>query len=135
MKPQPGFFCTDLLAPRSFTDPDPPRRLYLALLPDGRFVRTLGPAEGFDFPAYATRALGGPGGGAGPDCWPHFHHLGKYRAEGLCLTFTASMILDGEVYAQRWSAGCVAPEILLARGEVYRRYEVASMHGGNALGE
>lgn len=134
MAPLQGYYRTHTLTSRRDADLGQAKRLYLALLPGGRFVLSLGPAEGFDFAAYAAGALGEfrrtrdalAWGG-----WSYFHQLGEYRVEdGLTVTFTARMVLGQAVHVQRWSAGCVSPELLLARGEVYRHYQPEESPGG-----
>lgn len=123
--PNFGLYRTDPLPSRWADARYAPRCLYLALLADGSFVRTLAAANGFDFGGY-VRGMGASlerraervsvvGG-------RQFHHLGEYEVRGGRVHFTARVRLAGEAFLQRWSLEVLASDVMAGRGEVHRWY-------------
>jgi hypothetical protein len=121
--PKMGLYRSDPLAPRVRSAPLPSKRLYLALLGDGRFVRAMAPAEGFHFAGFVGGLLGDADAGAvraDESRGAYFHHVGDYEADGLRIHFSAQLVVGRTLYLQRWSAGCLTAELLLSQGDLYR---------------
>lgn len=100
--------------------------LYLALLPSGKFVRTLAPAGTFDFAAYVDAVAAGLERGSNRVSvvrGRHFHHLGEYTVSDGRVHFTARLHLFGDVFVQRWALEVATREFIVGRGEVYRWYD------------
>lgn len=124
--PKLGLYRSGPLASRWADDPRREKCLYLALLPSGKFVRTLAPAETFDFASYVDRVTAGLERGAARVSvvgGRHFHHLGEYAVADGRLHFTARLHLFGDLFVQRWVLEAVTREFIVGRGEVYRWYE------------
>lgn len=123
--PRLGLYRSGPLASRWADGPRREKCLYLALRPDGRFVRTVAPADGFDFGGYVdavTTGLERRAARVSVVAGRHFHHLGEYAVEGGRVHFTTRLHVAGDVFVQRWAVEVVTREFLVGRGEVYRWY-------------
>lgn len=124
--PKLGLYRSGPLTSRWADAPTREKCLYLALLPSGRFVRTLAPAETFDFAAYVDAVTVGIERRAervSVVAGRHFHHLGEFEVCGGRVHFTARLRVSGEVFVQRWAIEVATTEFLVGRGESYRWYE------------
>lgn len=108
--------------------PDPRgalKRQYLALLPEARFVRTVAPADRFDFAEYVRSVMTGVERRAervSVVAGQPFHHLGEYALVDGTVQFTAWVRTGGEPFVPRWALELATSEFLVGRGEVYRWY-------------
>lgn len=126
--PKFGLYRSGPLGSRWADGPGREKCLYLALLPSGRFVRTLAPADAFDFAAYVDAVTTGLDRGAARVSvvgGRHFHHLGEFAASAGRVHFTARLHLCGEVFVQRWALEVATREFIVGRGEVYRWYDAS----------
>jgi hypothetical protein len=123
--PELGLYRSAPLASRWADGPRREKCLYLALLPSGMFVRTLAPANDFDFGAYVDAVTAGLERGVcrvSVVAGRHFHHLGEFSVEIGRVHFAARLRISGEVFVQRWWMEVVTGQFLVGRGEVYRWY-------------
>jgi len=124
--PKLGLYHSPALGSRWADSPRREKCLYLALLPTGKFVRTLAPVGTFDFAAYVAAVATGLERGAARVSvvqGQHFHHLGEFSVSNGRLQFVARIHRFGEAFVQRWMLEVVTREFVVGRGEVYRWYD------------